>query len=84
MFKRLGKGASADLSITKAKYSTLDSSNSRRLGTIVHVTELGDNISASTTQTGSTQYVRDNAFWTMLDSTEISTMVEDAVAAVGG
>ena len=84
VFKRLGKGASADLSITKAKYSTLDSSNSRRLGTIVHVTELGDNISASTTQTGSTQYVRDNAFWTMLDSTEISTMVEDAVAAVGG
>lgn len=84
VFKRLGKDASADLSITKAKYSTLDSSNSRRLGTIVHVTELGDNISASTTQTGSTQYVRDNAFWTMLDSTEISTMVEDAVAAVGG
>lgn len=84
VFKRLGKGASADLSITKAKYSTLDSSNSRRLGTIVHITELGDNISASTTQTGSTQYVRDNAFWTMLDSTEISTMVEDAVAAVGG
>lgn len=84
VFKRLGKDASADLSITKAKYSTLDSSNSRRLGTIVHVTELGDNISASTTQTGSTQYVRDNAFWTMLDSTEISTMVENAVAAVGG
>ncbi len=84
VFKRLGKDASADLSITKAKYSTLDSSNSRRLGTIIHVTELGDNISASTTQTGSTQYVRDNAFWTMLDSTEISTMVEDAVAAVGG
>lgn len=84
VFKRLDKDASADLSITKAKYSTLDSSNSRRLGTIVHVTELGDNISASTTQTGSTQYVRDNAFWTMLDSTEISTMVEDAVAAVGG
>lgn len=84
VFKRLGKDTSADLSITKAKYSTLDSSNSRRLGTIVHVTELGDNISASTTQTGSTQYVRDNAFWTMLDSTEISTMVEDAVAAVGG
>lgn len=84
VFKRLGKDANADMSITKAKYSTLDSSNSRRLGTIVHVTELGDNISASTTQTGSTQYVRDNAFWTMLDSTEISTMVEDAVAAVGG
>lgn len=84
VFKRLGKDAAADLSITKAKYTTLDSSNSRRLATIFHVTELGNNISASTTQTGSTQYVRDNAFWTMLEDDEVATLVEDAVDAVGG
>jgi|GEM_PF-2282824 hypothetical protein len=84
VFKRLGKDAAADLSITKAKYTTLDSSNSRRLATIFHVTELGNNISASTTQTGSTQYVRDNAFWTMLEDDEVATLVEDAVVAVGG
>lgn len=84
VFKRLGKDATADLSITKAKYSTLESSDSRRLATIFHVTELGDNISASTTQTGSTQYVRENAFWTMLEGDELSTMLEDAISAIGG
>ncbi|MGM9543611.1 MAG: hypothetical protein ACI3T9_01375 [Romboutsia timonensis] len=82
VFKRLDKDKAADLSITKSDYITLSSRTSRRLAKIFHVTELGDNVSASTTETGSTQYVRDNAFWSLRD--DIGTLVDNALAAVGG
>ncbi len=84
VFKRLDKDGGAKLALSKEKYITLSSSESRRLGTICHATELGDNISASTVESGSTQYVRDNAFWTALEGTEIAALVETAVATAGG
>lgn len=80
MFKRLTTAA-ADVEITKAKYFSLESKDSRRLQTIVSATELGDNYSASTSSLGSTQYVRDNAFWVLRD--DIATLVDNAVAAIG-
>ena len=43
--------------------------------------ELGDNVSESTTQIGSTQYVRDNAFWELRD--DIGTLVHNAITAIG-
>ena len=81
-FKRLSNEAQVDLEITKEKYFSLDSGDNRRLATITHATELGDNVTASTTATGTTQYVRDNPFWDLRE--DIGALLNDAIAAVGG
>ncbi|MBO5926034.1 MAG: hypothetical protein J6Q38_00535, partial [Clostridia bacterium] len=47
VFKRLDKDGEAVKTISKANYITLDSSTNRRLATICHATELGDNVSTS-------------------------------------
>ena len=81
VFKRLDISGDAALTITKEDYITLDSGDNRRLQTICSATELGDNVSASTTQIGTTQYVRDNPFWDLRE--DIDTLVDNALAAVG-
>lgn len=81
VFKRLDISGNPALTITKEDYITLDSGDNRRLQTICHATELGDNVSASTTQIGTTQYVRDNPFWELRE--DIDTIVDNALAAVG-
>ena len=82
VFKRLDLDGDAVLTIGKDKYITLDCKTNRRLATIVSATELGDNVSATTGQSGTTQYVRDNAFWELRD--DIAEIVENAIANVGG
>ena len=82
VFKRLDMNGAAVLTIDKDKYFSLDSGTNRRLATICHATELGDNVSASTTETGSTQYIRDNPFWDLRE--DIADIVNSALAAVGG
>lgn len=81
VFKRLSEDI-VDKIIGKAGYFSLESKDSRRLQTICSATELGDNYSASSTAIGSTQYVRDNAFWDINE--DVATLVDNAVAAVGG
>ncbi len=81
VFKRLDISGNPALTISKEDYITLDSGNNRRLQTICHATELGDNVSASTTQIGTTQYVRDNPFWDLRE--DIDTLVNNALSAVG-
>lgn len=81
-FKRLDHGGNAVKTIDKSRYITLDSGANRRLQTICHATELGDNVSASMAEVGTTQYVRDNPFWDLRD--DIDTLVNNALAAVGG
>lgn len=79
--KQLDKSGNAVLNIDKSKYITLKSGAGHRLQTICMCTELGDNVSESTTLVGSTQYVRDNAFWELRD--DIATLVHDAITAIG-
>ena len=81
-FKRLDRDGDAVFTISKDKYFDLDSKTNRRLTGIVSATELGDNVSATTGQSGTTQYIRDNAFWELRD--DIAELVENAVANVGG
>lgn len=81
-FKRLSIDGDANLTITKDDYFTLESKTNKRLATITHATELGDNVSASTTETGSTQIVRDNPFWELRE--DIAEVLEKAIAAIGG
>lgn len=81
-FKRLDVTGSPVATIDKTKYIELDSKTNRRLSTIMHATELGDNVSASITASGSTQFVRNNPFWELRD--DIGTLVDNALAAIGG
>lgn len=81
-FKRLSNNSPVNLTIDKEKYFTLDSGENRRLATIANVTELGDNVSVSTSTTGSTQYVRDNPFWDLRE--DIATILDSALSAIGG
>ena len=82
VFKRLDKGGEAAAALTKDNYFTLDSKTNKRLGTITSATELGDNVTVSTTESGSTQYVRDNPFWELRE--DIAELLDTAIAAVGG
>lgn len=82
VFKRLDINGDPVVTIGKADYFMLESGTNRRLSTVFHATELGDNVSASTVATGSTQYVRDNPFWDLRE--DIATLVDNALAAIGG
>lgn len=81
-FKRLSVSGAPVFTINKDIYFTLSSKTNKRLGTIVSATELGDNLSASTTESGSTQFVRNNPFWDNRE--DRATLLDNALAAVGG
>lgn len=81
-FRRLAKDGDADLTIEKEDYISLESRTNRRLATIVHKTEIGEDIPKSTTESGSTQFIRNNPFWEMRE--DIETLVENALTAAGG
>lgn len=82
VFKRLDKSGEAVETIDKEKYITLESGDNRRLASICHATELGDNVLASLEVTGTTQYIRDNPFWDLRE--DVGELVENALAAIGG
>ena len=81
VFKRLDTESGPVLTVTKNEYFTLKCSDNRRLQTIAAVTELGDNVEASTTSIGTTQYIRDNAFLELRD--DIDTLLNNAIAEIG-
>lgn len=81
-FKRLDITGDSVFTIDKQRYFTLDSSTNRRLTKIVHATELGDNVGAALEESGTTQYIRNNPLWDLRE--DIGTLVENALAAVGG
>lgn len=81
-FKRLDNAGEAVYTVDQMRYFELDSGENRRLAAIVHTTELGDNIKAALSVSGSTQYVRNNPFWELRQ--DIGVLVENALAAVGG
>lgn len=80
-FKRLDVSGEPVITIGKDSYYSLSSSNNRRLSGICHATELGNNVTAETGLTGTTQYVRDNVFWDLRE--DIDTLLNNAIAAVG-
>ena len=82
VFKRLDRDGAQALTIGKADYITLKSGENRRLSTIAHVTELGDNVSTSLAETGTTQFVRNNPFWELRE--DIATLLDNSLASLGG
>ena len=81
-FRRLDKDGAAVYTLSKDKYYTLDSGSNRRLAAICSATELADNITASLSVSGTTQYVRDNPFWDLRE--DRFQLVDAALAAIGG
>jgi uncharacterized protein YoxC len=81
-FKRLDRDGEPALRISKNDYYTLDSKTNRRLTSITHATELGDNITASNGAIGTEQIMRDNAFLALLE--DAAAMLEYSVEQVGG
>lgn len=82
VFKRLSNSSSVDLAITKEDYFSLSSGENRRLASIAATTELGNNVSAATTQSGTTQYVKDNPFWDLRN--DVDTILNYGISTVGG
>ena len=80
-FRQLDKNAEPIFTIDKSLYFELTTSSSKRLQTICSATELGDNVSASTTSIGSTQYLRDNPFLELRE--DIATILNSAIERVG-
>lgn len=81
-FIRLDINGAPVATIDREKYIELNSKTNRRLTTIVHATELGDNLSATTGVSGSTQYIRNNPFWELADN--VAELVDTALANAGG
>jgi hypothetical protein len=82
VFKRLDVNGDAKLHIEKKDYITLDSKTNRRLTRLISATELGDNLEVSTTEIGTTQYIKDNPFWDLRE--DRVTLLENALAAITG
>lgn len=81
VFKKLLSTTSVEKKITKDDYFTLNSGDNRRLTTIYRTTELGDDVFLSTGISGTTQYVRDNAFWDVRE--DIDTVLQTALDRIG-
>ena len=73
---RLNPGAES-LKINKSKQIDLKSGENRRLGVITSATELGNNITVSTEESGSTQYIRDNEFF--IEDSDAETYLNNGI-----
>ena len=82
-FKQLNNSGNGSLAVDKSQYITLKSGDNRRLAVITHTTELGDNLTVTTEESGSTQYLRDNPFLE-LNVDIATTILEDILEQVGG
>ena len=88
VFKRLDAHGDSVLTITKRDYYELKAHDPHTLAAIASATELGDNLEATydgaITGVGATQYIRNNPFLELLESTAVATKLQGAVAAMGG
>lgn len=82
VFKRLDVSGDAAAAITKANYFKLSSKANRRLVAITATNQLGDSVTSSMLQSGSTQIVWDNPFYEL--RTDIDTLLDNAITYVGG
>ena len=81
-FKRLDIGGEPVLQIDKTKYFELTAKTAHTVANLVSVTELGDNISATSGMPGETYYLRENAFLTLRE--DIATLLENILSATKG
>lgn len=68
--------------VDKTKYFELKNKSDRTLTTLWHVTELGDNLRATTGAPGVEQFIRNNPFWDMRE--DVDTLLTEALDKVAG
>ena len=81
VFRRLAKDAEPDFTITREDYYNLNSSPNRRLCNLVITNDLNDNTAATTGLSGTTQFIRNNAFYSLI--TGVPELLEEAVENIG-
>lgn len=81
-FKRPDRDGEPVAVIDNNLYFSLNNKTNRRLDNIAHVTDLGENVVASTGQVGSTQYIRNNPFWTLQKN--VGYLLQKAIDRIGG
>lgn len=81
-FKRPDRDGDPVYTIDNELYFVLNNKTNRRLDNIAHVTDLGENVVATTGQVGSTQYVRNNPFWSLQDN--VGYLLEQSIERIGG
>ena len=85
-FKRLATGNKGIKTLDKNIYMNLKTGDDYYIKSIVHVTELGDNLSAEDPDYSpgihGIQYVRNNPFWELRD--DAATLIDTALAEVYG
>lgn len=81
VFKRLSVSGDPVFTIGENIEIALTTSETKKLTTISSVTELGDNLSATTGEAGITQYVRNNPFWELRD--DLAQLLSNAIGAIG-
>ena len=85
VFQRLDKENNPVYTIGRNKYYKLKTEAARTLGQLCHTTELGDNLITSLlAEDNEVQYIRNNPFFEALESAELASYLEDALAAIGG
>lgn len=82
VFRRLDRDNEPDFIITKNDYISLDSGTNRRLCNLTHTTDLGENLTVSTGVSGTTQFLRNNAFYTL--TTNVADLLDEAILNIGG
>lgn len=81
VFKRPSMGEVA-YTIYPKDYFEFKSGENRRITAVTSATELGDNITATDTLTGTNVYIRENPFWVLRE--DLPELVDNALAAVNG
>lgn len=78
VFKPIRTGDSALYTIYRANYYECDNGDNVRVNRVCSTTELGDNVEAHLSTTGTTFYVRDNPFWNLRE--DIDDLVDLALS----
>ena len=81
-FKRLDIGGEPVLQIDRSKYFELTAKTAHTVANLTSVTELGDNVSATSGIPGETYFLRENAFLTLRN--DIGPLLDNILAAVQG
>lgn len=84
VFKGLDRDGAAVLTIGKDSYYTLDSKTNRRLSKLIATNELENSIEVALEEAGTTQYIRSNAFWELMEDAEVAALLEALFESVKG
>lgn len=82
VFKQLKRDEDPVYTIDREQQFSLECSTNRRLTALCHTTQLGDAVTASLEQSGTTQYLRDNPFYEL--RTDVHTLLDNALSLMGG